>query len=171
MKKYLLIIAVAAAFYACKDETKNNVEEQVIEKEVVEVKYKSFGKEIMADDAIAANSMLTHYKDLKVGDTIDTKVKLKVNEVCQAKGCWMTADLGDGNEVRVTFKDYGFFMPKNISGEEVIVNGKAFVKEMPVEELRHYAEDAGKSKEEIEAITDPERTYSLVADGVLLVEK
>ncbi len=171
MKKYLLIIAVAAAFYACKDETKNNVEEQVVEKEVVEVKYKSFGKEIMADDAIAANSMLTHYKDLKVGDTIDTKVKLKVNEVCQAKGCWMTADLGDGNEVRVTFKDYGFFMPKNISGEEVIVNGKAFVKEMPVEELRHYAEDAGKSKEEIEAITDPERTYSLVADGVLLVEK
>ena len=171
MKKYLLIIAVAAAFYSCKDETKNNVEEQVVEKEVVEVKYKSFGKEIMADDAIAANSMLTHYKDLKVGDTIDTKVKLKVNEVCQAKGCWMTADLGDGNEVRVTFKDYGFFMPKNISGEEVIVNGKAFVKEMPVEELRHYAEDAGKSKEEIEAITDPERTYSLVADGVLLVEK
>lgn len=171
MKKYLLIIAVAAALYACKDETKNNVEEQVVEKEVVEVKYKSFGKEIMADDAIAANSMLTHYKDLKVGDTIDTKVKLKVNEVCQAKGCWMTADLGDGNEVRVTFKDYGFFMPKNISGEEVIVNGKAFVKEMPVEELRHYAEDAGKSKEEIEAITDPERTYSLVADGVLLVEK
>ncbi|MDA0175985.1 MULTISPECIES: DUF4920 domain-containing protein [Mesoflavibacter] len=171
MKKYLLIIAVAAAFYACKEETKNNVEEQVVEKEVVEVKYKSFGKEIMADDAIAANSMLTHYKDLKVGDTIDTKVKLKVNEVCQAKGCWMTADLGDGNEVRVTFKDYGFFMPKNISGEEVIVNGKAFVKEMPVEELRHYAEDAGKSKEEIEAITDPERTYSLVADGVLLVEK
>ena len=83
----------------------------------------------------------------------------------------MTADLGDGNEVRVTFKDYGFFMPKNISGEEVIVNGQAFVKEMPVEELRHYAEDAGKTKEEIEAITEPKRTYALVADGVLLVEK
>lgn len=171
MKKYLLIIAVAAAFYACKEETKNNVEEQVVEKEVVEVKYKSFGKEIMADDAIAANSMLNHYKDLKVGDSINTKVKLIVNEVCQAKGCWMTADLGDGNEVRVTFKDYGFFMPKNISGEEVIVNGQAFVKEMPVEELRHYAEDAGKTKEEIEAITEPKRTYALVADGVLLVEK
>ena len=45
-------------------------------------------------------------------------------------------------------------MPKNISGEEVIVNGQAFVKEMPVEELRHYAEDAGKTKEEIEAIEE-----------------
>ena len=171
MKKYILMLAVATSILACKNETKNEENTKEENTETVEVNYKSFGKEIMADDAIAANSMLNHYKDLKAGDSIDTKVKLKVNEVCQAKGCWMTADLGDGNEVRVTFKDYGFFMPKNIAGEEVIVNGKAFVKEMPVEELRHYAEDAGKSKEEIDAITEPERTYALVADGVLLVEK
>ncbi|UAB74574.1 DUF4920 domain-containing protein [Mesoflavibacter sp. SCSIO 43206] len=171
MKKYFLMMAVAVSFLACKNEAKQETQTIETETETVDVNYKSFGKEIMADDAIAANSMLDHYKDLKVGDSINTKVKLKVNEVCQAKGCWMTADLGDGNEVRVTFKDYGFFMPKNISGEEVIVNGQAFVKEMPVEELRHYAEDAGKTKEEIEAITEPKRTYALVADGVLLVEK
>ena len=61
-------------------------------------------------------------------------------------------------------------MPKDIAGREVIVNGKAFVNEVSVEELRHYAEDAGKSEEEIAQITEPEKTYSFLADGVLLKE-
>ena len=170
MKKYVLMMAVAISFLACKNDAKTEEYTTEVKTETVAVHYKSFGKEIMAEGAIAANAMLTHYKNIKAGDSINIKVKLKVNEVCQAKGCWMTADLGNGNEVRVTFKDYGFFMPKNISGEDVIVNGQAFVKEIPVEELRHYAEDAGKTKEEIEAITEPKRTYALVANGVLLVE-
>ena len=57
----------------------------------------------------------------------------------------------------VKFKDYGFFMPKDISGKEVILNGKAYVNEVPVDEQRHYAEDAGKSEEEIAAITEPKK--------------
>ena len=80
----------------------------------------------------------------------------------------MKVDLEDGNQVMVKFKDYGFFVPKDIAGKEVIINGKAFVNEVPIDELRHYAEDAGKSKEEIVAITKPERTFSFEADGVLL---
>jgi hypothetical protein len=71
----------------------------------------------------------------------------------------------------VKFKDYGFFMPKNIAGKEVIVNGKAFVSEVSVEEQRHYAEDAGKSEDEIAAITEVKRTYTFEADGVLLKEE
>jgi hypothetical protein len=51
-----------------------------------------------------------------------------------------------------------------------VLNGKAFKNITPVEELRHYAEDAGKSKEEIAAITEEEITFSFVADGAL-VEK
>ena len=92
-----------------------------------------------------------------------------VNEVCQAKGCWMLLDIGAG-EAMVKFKDYGFFMPKNIADKEVIVNGKAFVSEVSIEEQRHYAEDAGKSDEEIAAITQVKKTLSLEADGVLLIE-
>jgi len=61
-------------------------------------------------------------------------------------------------------------MPKNIAGEEVIVNGKAFVTETSVEELRHYAEDAGESEEDIMKITAPKKTYAFMADGVLLKE-
>lgn len=104
---------------------------------------------------------------MKPGDTINTKVKAEIIEVCSKKGCWMTLDMDDEKEVMVKFKDYGFFMPLDAKGE-VIISGKAFVAETPVDELKHYAEDAGKSKEEIEAITVPQLEYKFEADGVLL---
>ena len=62
-------------------------------------------------------------------------------------------------------------MPKNIADKDVIVNGKAYVTEVSVDEQRHYAEDAGKTEEEIAAITEPKRTLSFEADGVLLIEE
>ena len=81
----------------------------------------------------------------------------------------MLLDIG-ANEAMVKFKDYGFFMPKNIADKEVIVNGKAFVSEVSIEEQRHYAEDAGKSEDEIAKIIEVKKTLSLEADGVLLIE-
>ena len=83
----------------------------------------------------------------------------------------MKLKLENDEQVMVKFKDYGFFMPKNIAGKEVIVNGKAYVTEVSVEEQRHYAEDAGMSSEEIAMITEPKKTYSFEADGVLLIEE
>jgi len=168
MKNYILVLAMVLSFMACKEEQKTEVVETT---EEMALNYKSFGKEIIADDAIAAKSMAEHYKAMKVGDSIDSKMTAKVAEVCQAKGCWMKLDLDNGEQVMVKFKDYGFFMPKNIAGQEVIINGKAYVNEVPVEELRHYAEDAGKTPEEIAAITESKKTYSFEADGVLLVEE
>lgn len=150
---------------SCKNKS---VEAQKIEDKIEEFAFASFGNKIITDDAIAASSMANHYKTMQVGDSIDTKMIAKVNGVCKAKGCWMTLNLEDGNEVMVKFKDYGFFVSKDIAGKEVIVNGKAFVNEVPVDVLRHYAEDAGKSKEEIAQITEPKKTYSFEADGVLV---
>ncbi len=166
--KYAVAVLLVL-FLSCKNENKSveKTEETISNVAPLET-YKSFGEKIVSDNAIAAASMLKDYKTLKTGDTLDTKITAKVLDVCQAKGCWMILDLGNEQTARVKFKDYGFFMPKDITGKEVIVNGKAFVKEMPVDELRHYAEDAGKSKEEIAAITEPEKTYSLLANGVLL---
>ena len=164
MRNYLTLLLIGLLLVSCKNEAKKEAEVEA------EVSYASFGKEIVADDAVEASSMAKHYKTMKAGDSINSKMIGKVNEVCQAKGCWMKVDLEDGNQVMVKFKDYGFFMPKNIAGEEVILNGKAFVSEVPVEELRHYAEDAGKSAEEIAAITESKKTYSFEADGVLLIQ-
>ena len=130
--------------------------------------YDSYGKSIIPDDAVVINSMKSQFKNMATGDSINSKIIAKVTSVCQAKGCWMTLNLEDNEEVMVKFKDYGFFVPKDIAGKEVIINGKAYVTEVPVEELRHYAKDAGKSEQEIALITEPKRTYSFLADGVLL---
>lgn len=165
MKPFLLLIICLIVLNACKNKPENQQEQPVrIEKAI----YQSFGDKIIADDAIAASSMAKHYKTMTVGDSINSKMVATVNKVCKAKGCWMTLDLGDGKEAMVKFKDYGFFVPKDIESKEVIVNGKAYVKEVSVEEQRHYAEDEGKSAEEIASITKPKRTYSFEADGVLL---
>ena len=167
MKSFFTLIFLLGVLVSCKNETKGKENGT---NSISQVQYQSFGKPIIADDAIAALSMSEHYKTMKLGDSINSKMIAKVNAVCQAKGCWMTLSLNDGNEVMVKFKDYGFFMPKDIAGKEVIVNGKAFVEEVPVDEQRHYAEDAGQSADEIAKITEPKRTYSFEADGVLLVQ-
>ncbi len=130
--------------------------------------YLSFGENINDRNVTPTKKMTETYNAMKVGDTVSVKTTAKVVEVCQSKGCWMTLTLDNGQEAMVKFKDYAFFMPKDISGKDVILNGKAYVNEVPVDEQRHYAEDAGKSKEDIAAITMPKKTFSFEADGVLI---
>lgn len=169
MKHILSILILSILLVSCKSnsqEPETNEVEQEMAKE--EIAYASFGNKINDDNVLTTQQMAEKYESMSVGDTINTKMTAKVNEVCQAKGCWMTLNLENGEEAMVKFKDYGFFMPKDISGKEVILNGKAFVNEVPVDEQRHYAEDAGKSKEEVAAIVAPKKTYSFEADGVLI---
>lgn len=128
----------------------------------------SFGMQIDENDVISASEMSEKYADMKVADTLQTKFVAKVTEVCQAKGCWMLLELQDGQETMVRFKDYGFFMPKDIKGKEVIVNGLAFVEEMTVKDQKHYAKDGGKSETDIAKITAPKKSLGFEADGVLL---
>ncbi len=165
MKKIVSILAITLALASCKDNDKKP-ETQEIEKQ--EVNYTSVGMEINDADALPAARMAEHYKAMKVGDTVNSKMIGKVEEVCQSKGCWMKVDLENGEQVMVKFKDYAFFMPKDLAGKEVVLNGKAFVNEVPVDEQRHYAEDGGATPEEIAAITAPKKTFSFEADGVLI---
>ena len=157
MKKLILITVISTLLIACKTEHKK------------EISYLNFGKEITNKNIISNDQVFETYKNLKVGDTLNIKFSANVNEVCQLKGCWMLLDIG-GEEAMVKFKDYGFFMPKNIINKEVIVNGKAFISQISVDEQRHYAEDAGKSDDEIAKIIEVKKTLSLEADGVLLIE-
>ncbi len=92
-----------------------------------------------------------------------------VTAACQSKGCWMALAAGDGREVRVTFRDYGFFVPKDLPGATVIAEGTLEVREVSVEEQRHLAADAGRPKAEIEAIITPKIETALVADGVRVI--
>jgi len=159
MKKTTLLLFCLFAFISCKKEPitinfPNN--------------YTSFGDSISNDKTISGEAMLLKYDKLKIGDTLNVKFKSKIKSVCQKKGCWMTLELPTGKEAFVKFKDYAFFVPKNVQNEEVIINGKAFVSVESVEELKHYAKDEGKSQAAIDSILSPKTNYSFIADGVLI---
>ncbi len=158
-------LLIIFAFSSCKDGVKTV---KKVEQPKQEIGYNSFGEKITSNKAITSEELLSKFRDLKVGDTINVKVASTINEVCSKKGCWMKVPLNKETETMVRFKDYGFFMPLDSKGKEVVLNGKAFVKETSVKELQHYAEDAGKSKEEIAKITEPKTEFAFEADGVLL---
>ncbi len=123
------------------------------------------GAKITADKALSTNQLV---EKMHSTDTLDTKVTGTVESVCKMKGCWMKVKLPEGKTMRVSFKDYDFFVPKDIEGKTVVFEGKAFSRVTPVKELKHYAEDAGKSKEEVAKITEPEKALVFVADGVIV---
>ena len=124
-----------------------------------------FGKQI---DEKGAISMTKLKKQMENKESMQVKVTGTVTDCCQAKGCWMTIDKGDGTTMRVKFKDYGFFVPKNSAGKIAVMEGRAMIETVSVEEQRHYAEDAGKSAAEIGAIKEPKRELVFEADGVIL---
>jgi hypothetical protein len=104
-------------------------------------------------------------------DEMDGVVTGKVESVCKKKGCWMNVSSEDGTKsMFVKFVDYGFFMPLDLAGKTVTMRGTATKETTPVDELRHYAEDEGKSKEEIEAITEPKDQIQFMAYGVVIGE-
>ena len=99
----------------------------------------------------------------------DLKIKGIVEEVCQEKGCWMTMKLDNGEEMRVTFKEYKIFVPKNIKGKEVVLDGFAYNKTEAVKDLQHFAKDAGKTEAEIAKITKPKSQLAFEAKGVVVM--
>ena len=168
MKRINILLGFLLLVIACKGQ--NNQEKKGTNDEMV-ANYEVFGDEITSENVISAKEMSKTYGELAVSDTVQTKFKATVTDVCKAKGCWMKVKLYDGQESMVRFKDYGFFVPKDITGKEVIVNGSAFVASMSVEDQKHYAKDGGKSEAEIAKITEPKKTYGFEADGVLLVKE
>ena len=123
------------------------------------------GKKITENGAMPATQLTA---SMGGKEKMPAKVEGTVESVCKVKGCWMEVKTGEGKTMRVTFKDYGFFVPKDIIGKTVVVEGTAETTTTPVAKLRHYAEDAGKSKEEIAKINEPEKALTFVADGVIV---
>jgi disulfide oxidoreductase YuzD len=107
----------------------------------------------------------------KIGEAkYEGQIKGKVVEVCKAMGCWAKLERADGSTVMIKVKDHEFAMPLDIVGKTVVAEGKAEIKETSVSMLKHYAEDAGKSKEEIEKIKDPKKEITVTVKGVKVVE-
>ncbi len=130
-------------------------------------KFEHFGEQINDKGAITVSELISK---LETQESVETKVKGTVTSVCKVKGCWMDIKDENGASVFVKFKDYGFFMPLDCEGREVVMRGKGYKEVTSVDELRHYAEDEGKSKEEIAAITEPVEELKFMADGVVMMK-
>ena len=156
MKK--LILVFAAAFLTIAAFAQNNPKPAA--------KGVTYGDGTTTTETKAVNDMEVLVQEK---GTFNGKITAKVVEVCQEKGCWMKVDKGNGETLMVRFKDYGFFMPKNIVGQTVVLEGEAKQKEVSVKQQKHYAEDAGKSKEEIEKIKEVKKETQFIAKGVLVL--
>lgn len=134
----------------------------------------------------AAKSVQWYGQSFELADQLpETNLKLLMNsdsaanvlfsgeilDVCDVKGCWMIIKTEDAGDMRVTFKDYGFFVPmEGIVGKTAVIKGDCKKQETSVEDLRHYAQDAGKLEQEIAKITDPKVEFAFVASGVGIFE-
>ena len=126
-----------------------------------------YGKTFNAKNAILATKLP---QVLNKQDSIAATVTGKVQQVCQAKGCWMDVLLADNTVMKVRFKDYAFFVPKDMAGKTVTLNGMAYNKTISVKDQQHYALDAGQSEEQIKAITQPKNSITFTAAGVKVKE-
>lgn len=130
--------------------------------------------------ASTANAGWTHYGPTdSPGGTAMQVSQIKGNEreiivegeavkMCTTSGCWVVIRDDAGSELFVTCEDEGFHLPTNTVGHRVVAHGDGAVEVKSVQELRHYAQVSGASKEEIARITEPERTISLVAHSVYI---
>jgi hypothetical protein len=126
---------------------------------------KYYGEKINPTNTVSLQDLITHAKEKSIA-----KVNGTILSTCPKKGCWMQVKV-ETDTIQVTFKDYGFFVPKNgLENKKTVLEG--FVKQdtISVKMLRHYAEDAGKSKSEIELIVKPEFKLSFVASGVIITQ-
>lgn len=158
----------ALMLFACGPQTETNTEETAAGEdsstEMTAMNY--YGDTISADGAITVEQLVAQMDGV---DTLKTKVEGTINETCQMKGCWMTMAIADGSQMRVKFKDYGFFVPtEGAEGKTAVIEGMAFTDTISVDHLKHLAEDEGKSEEEIAAISEPEIGLNFEAHGVII---
>lgn len=172
--KVFALALAGSAVLACSPQEKSPYEDLaqhemgkvVGEMEVVEGKY---GAEL--EDGFELTNLTEMVQNVEANGNTEAMIQGEIKEVCTKKGCWLSMELPNGESMRVTFKDYGFFVPTNSQGYPVILKGEAILTETDVETLRHYAEDQGKSQEEIEAITEPKREITFEAVGAIIPEK
>jgi hypothetical protein len=126
----------------------------------------SFGAKTTADNAITVEQLYAKM-DSKT-TTLPVKLKGKVTEVCKEMGCWIKIQSEKG-DMTVRMKDHSFFVPLELSGKTVVIDGVAEEKLTSVEQLKDVAQDGGKSKAEIARITQPKKEIVIQAKGVLVL--
>lgn len=129
---------------------------------VMEKDREVYGAQLSLKEATKLEAVL---KDPKAFEGKKVKLAAEIEGVCLKKGCWMNVKDG-ASKATVKFKDYKFFVPLDVAGRTVAFEAVPEVKVITEAMRRHYAEDAGKSKEEIEKIKGDETQVIFMAEAV-----
>ena len=125
----------------------------------------SFGEKIKnINQPIRLSKALSTFEKIKGSEITIEGI---VEKVCAKKGCWMTLK-SNKETIRVTFKDYGFFVPVKFQNKPILAQGKLYQKVEEPELRQHYLEDEGATKKQIAEANKSILTYHFVADGVML---
>lgn len=169
MKKIFFVAAMAISLTAFSQQTTET--KKVGPPEGKALVGDSYGENLKASVEKKAISPEKLAKKLhKKGKVEHVVVKGTVTDVCEKKGCWLTVETENNERFFVKMKDYAFFVPTALKGKNVVMEGRAEEKTISVDELKHYATDAKKSQDEIDAITKPEKEIRFVANGIKVVD-
>ena len=128
----------------------------------------TFGKATTAENAVSMEQYVQLLESKGDGKPLEGKIIGIVKEVCQKEGCWIKVESPNGN-LMVKMKDHKFAVPVVLNGKKVVIDGVGTLTTTSVKQLKHYAEDAGKSKEEIAKITEPKKEIVIQAAGILVL--
>ncbi len=169
--RIFLILLVASSFVLACEENASQEGSDKSAASTFDLASASFFGEAFTPTTLIASTDLPE-KLASSGPLDQVQVEGAVLSVCKMKGCWMKMPLADGKEMRVRFKDYGFFVPKDCEGQVALLQGKAYYDTTSVDDLRHYAVDGGMSEEEAaETYLEPEIAIAFEATGVVLAPK
>ncbi|MBC5773211.1 DUF4920 domain-containing protein [Pontibacter sp. KCTC 32443] len=159
--KCIFALLIGLALSSCNQQQESTTETQ----ESVTTQAPVYGSDFSEDNILS----VTQLQDALAADvdSVQATVSGEIVESCQSKGCWMDVKMADNSTMKVTFRNYGFFLPvEDLKGKSVVFTGTAKREVISVEDQRHYAEDAGKPANEIAAINSPREELRFVADGV-----
>lgn len=123
----------------------------------------SRGEKLKGLEPVAFEKLLASPSEY-AGKTV--AVEAKVRQACTKKGCWMELAADDKSPgVRVTFKDYGFFVPLDSAGSTAKVEGLVKVAELSPEKAKHFESEGAKVAKDKDGKF---REVQLVAVGVEL---
>jgi hypothetical protein len=96
----------------------------------------------------------------------------EVRKACSNKGCWMEiapTTAAEAQGCRVTFKDYGFFVPLDSAGARAVVEGVVGVKTVPAAQVAHLEAEGAKFERKFP--DGSARELRVVANGVELFNR
>lgn len=89
------------------------------------------------------------------------QLEAPISKVCQKKGCFFIVQTEE-RAFRVSFRDYGFFIPTDSGGKQVVLNGELVQQDISPSQAEHFTSDLRSDADVIRAGI----VYEIIADSI-----